>query len=161
MRKVTLLLKVMAKSMSSCVSRESSSSLYMLSLKLVMEQLQVSQEDCMSRKHVHVSIFPAKHSQMLHFLIIKFGCQHHSAGPGDYNSARRYKVTFPQTAVLDTMDPTPFSLSFPPVHIEIKDDNIIEDEEHFQIRIVETSDSTRVQVGQRKTLNVTILDSEY
>ena len=76
----------------------------------------------------------------------------------DYSSPRRYNVTLPQTVVTDQDTPSPFVVF--PTSIDILDDNMLEDNEYFQVRIVGTSDLNRVRIGQRDTANVTILDDE-
>ena len=81
-----------------------------------------------------------------------------SADPEDYSSAVRYNATFCQTAVTDTQTPAIFAVSSP-ILINITDDDIFEGVEYFQVRIVETSDSIRVRIGQ-DTVNVTITDGE-
>ena len=83
----------------------------------------------------------------------------YSADPEDYSSARRYRVEFPQTAFTDTDTPAPFADSLP-ITFNITDDTILEGLEHFQARIVETSDLIRVMIGQRDTVNVTIVDND-
>ena len=81
-----------------------------------------------------------------------------TADPEDYSSAMRYNVTFRQTALTDREDPADTALSSPIV-IDITNDDILEGVEYFQARIVDTSDSIRVQIGQ-DTVNITITDSE-
>ena len=76
----------------------------------------------------------------------------------DYSTAMRHNVTFRQTAFADVGDPTPTALSSP-ILINITCDDIFEGVEYFQARIVETSDSFRVRVGQN-TISVTIYDGE-
>ena len=83
----------------------------------------------------------------------------HSADPADYSSVGRYRVDFRQTAFTDTDTPAPFADSLP-ITINITDDTIFEGLEYFQAEIVETSDSIRVRIGQRDTVNVTIIDDE-
>ena len=70
----------------------------------------------------------------------------------------RYNVTFRQTAFTDGGEPANTALSSP-ILINITNDDIFEGVEYFQARIVETSDSIRVRIGQ-DTVNVTITDSE-
>ena len=82
-----------------------------------------------------------------------------TADPEDYSSTVRYNVTFRQTAFTDGGDPTPTALSSP-ILIDITNDDIFEGVEYFQARIVQTSDSIRVRIGQQNTVNVTITDSE-
>lgn len=77
----------------------------------------------------------------------------------DYSSAGRYHVTFPQTVLTDQDTPAPFAESFP-FSINISDDHILEGLEYFQVHIVETSELILVRIGQRNTVNVTILDDE-
>ena len=81
-----------------------------------------------------------------------------SADPEDYSSAKRYNVTFCQTAFTDGDYPAPFTLSSP-IIINITNDGIAEGVEYFQAQIVETSYRFRVRIGQ-DTINVTITDSE-
>ena len=90
--------------------------------------------------------------------LFSFHCDCLSTDPGDYSSARRYNVTFRQTVFTDGEDPDPTALSSA-ILINITDDDIFEDVEYFQARIVETSDRFRVRIGQ-DTVNVTITDSE-
>ena len=81
-----------------------------------------------------------------------------SADPEDYSSAVRYNVTFRQTAFTDGENPDNSAVS-PPIPIGIIDDGCSEGVEYFHARIVYTSDSFRVRIGQ-DTVNVTITDSE-
>ena len=81
-----------------------------------------------------------------------------SADPEDYSSAKRYNVTFSQTAFTDGDYPALFTLSYP-IIIDITNDGIAEGVEYFQAQIVETSDRFRVRIGQ-DTINVTITDSK-
>ena len=78
--------------------------------------------------------------------------------PEDYSSEVRYNVTFCQTAVTDTQQPLSNAMSSP-ILISIMNDDNSEGVEYFQARIVETSDSIRVRIGQ-DTVNVMISDSE-
>ena len=71
----------------------------------------------------------------------------------------RYNVTFRQTAFTDGEDPSNNAMSSP-ILIDITNDDIFEGVEYFRARIVETSDSIRVRIGQQNTVNVTINDSE-
>ena len=80
------------------------------------------------------------------------------ADPEDYSSAKRYHVTFCQTAFTDGDYPVPFTLSSP-ITIDITNDGIAEGVEYFQAQFVETSDWVRVRIGQ-DTINVTITDSK-
>ena len=66
-------------------------------------------------------------------------------------------MTFHQTAFTDGDDPAPTALSSP-ILINIVDDDIFEEVEYFQARIVETSDRFRVRIGSQDTVNVTITD---
>ena len=91
---------------------------------------------------------------MLYYI---FSC--HSAEPADYSSAGSYRVEFCQTAFTDTDTPAPFADSLP-ITINIIDDTIFEGLEYFQARIVSTSDSMRVRIGQRDTVSVTIIDDD-
>ena len=68
-------------------------------------------------------------------------------------------MDFRQTVATDTDTPKPFADSFP-ITINITDDTIFEGLEYFQVRIVETSDLIRVRIGQRDTINVTVIDDE-
>ena len=86
-----------------------------------------------------------------------FSC--HSADPADYSSAGRYRVEFRQTTFTDTDTPAPFADSLP-ITINITDDTILEGLDYFQARIVNTSDLIRVRIGQRDTVNVTIIDDD-
>ena len=81
-----------------------------------------------------------------------------SADPEDYSSAKRYNMTFRQTAFNDGDYPAPFALSSP-ITINMTNDGVPEGVEYFQARIVETSDRFRVRIGQ-DTINVTITDSK-
>ena len=81
-----------------------------------------------------------------------------SAAPEDFSSAVRYNVTFPQTASTDRDNPARTTVSSP-IFSSIMEDYFFEGVEYFQARIVETSDSIRVRIGQ-DTVNVTINDSE-
>ncbi len=67
-------------------------------------------------------------------------------------------MSFCQTAFTDVEDPADTALSSP-ILIDITNDDIFEGVEYFQARIVETSDSFRVRIGQ-DTVNITITDSE-
>ena len=83
-----------------------------------------------------------------------------SVAPEDYSSAVCYNVTFNQIAFFDHLTPPrPFAVSSPIV-IDIANDNILEGEEYFQVRIVQTSDVFRVRIGPQNTINVTITDSK-
>ena len=84
---------------------------------------------------------------------------HYSADPEDYSGAGIYRVEFCQTAFTDTDTPASFADSLP-ITINITDDTIFEGLEYFQARIVETSDLTQVRIGQRDTVNVTIIDDD-
>ena len=88
---------------------------------------------------------------------IHFSC--YFTDPGDYSSAGRYRVEFCQTAFTDTDTPAPFADSLP-ITINITNDTIFEGLEYFQARIVNTSDFIRVRIGQRDTVNVTIIDDD-
>lgn len=79
--------------------------------------------------------------------------------PEDYTGARSYNVTFRQTAYTDQEDPASFAVSLP-ISINIMDDDSFEHVEYFQARIVETSDSFRVKIGQSDTVNVTIIEEK-
>ena len=68
-------------------------------------------------------------------------------------------MEFRQTVVTDSDIPAPFVDSLP-ITINITDDTIFEGLEYFQPRIVETSDLIRVRIGQRDTVNVTIIDDD-
>ena len=81
-----------------------------------------------------------------------------TADPEDYSSAKRYNVTFRQTAFTDGDVPAPFTFSSP-ITINIMNDGITEGVEYFQVQIVETSDRFRVRIGQ-DTINVTVTDSK-
>ena len=81
-----------------------------------------------------------------------------AAVPEDWTSTGRYNVTFRQTVFTDGDEPDNTALSFP-ILIDITNDDIFEGVEYFQARIVETSDSIRVGIGQ-DTVNITITDSE-
>ena len=83
----------------------------------------------------------------------------HSTDPEDYSSAGRYRVDFPQTTFTDTDTPAPFADSLP-ITINITNDAKFEGWEYFQVRIVNTSNSVRVRIGQRDTVNVTIIDDD-
>ena len=83
----------------------------------------------------------------------------HSADLKDYSSAGRYRVEFCLTTFTDTDTPAPFADSLP-ITINITDDTIFEGLEYFQARIVNTSDLIRVRIGQRDTVNVTIIDDD-
>ena len=65
-------------------------------------------------------------------------------------------MEFRQTAFTDTDTPVPYADSLP-ITINITDDTIFEGLEYFQARIVNTSDLIRVRIGQRDTVNVTII----
>ena len=82
-----------------------------------------------------------------------------SSDPEDYTGARRYNVTFPQTAYTDQDHPASFAVSLP-ISIDITDDDILEGVEYFQARIVETSNRFQVKKGQRDTVNVTIIEDK-
>ena len=71
----------------------------------------------------------------------------------------RYNMTFRQTAFTDGEDPANSALSSP-ILIDITNDDIFEGMEYFRARIVETSDSIRVRIGQQDTVNITITDSK-
>ena len=68
-------------------------------------------------------------------------------------------MEYRQTTFTDTDTPAPFADSLP-ITINITDDTILEGLEHFQVRIVETSDLIRVRIGQRDTVNVYIIDDD-
>ena len=68
-------------------------------------------------------------------------------------------MEFRQTVFTDTDTPAPFADSLP-ITINITVDTIKECLEYFQVRIVETSDSIRVRIGQQDTVNVTIFDDD-
>ena len=68
-------------------------------------------------------------------------------------------MEFRQTTFTDTDTPAPFADSLP-ITINIMDDTIFEGLEYFQARIVDTSDLIRVRIGQRDTVNVTIIDDD-
>ena len=68
-------------------------------------------------------------------------------------------MTLHQTAFTDGDDPAPTALSSP-ILINIVDDDIFEEVEYFQARIVETSDELSVRIGPQDTVNVTIIDDE-
>ena len=82
----------------------------------------------------------------------------HSADPEDYSSAQYYNVTFRQTVSTDQDTPASSAVSLP-FSINITDDDILEELEYLQIQIVETS-SLKVKIGQRNTINVTIIDDD-
>ena len=67
-------------------------------------------------------------------------------------------MTFRQTAFTDGDDPVPFAESSP-ILINITDDDIFEEVEYFQARIVETSDRLRVRIGPQDTAKVNIADN--
>ena len=67
-------------------------------------------------------------------------------------------MTFRQNVLTDGDEPGNTALSSP-ILINITNDNIFEDGEYFQARIVETSDEVGVRIGQ-DTVNVTIIDCE-
>ena len=67
-------------------------------------------------------------------------------------------MTFRQTAFTDGEDPADTALSSP-ILIDIVSDDVFEGVEHFQARIVETTDDVRVRIGQ-DTVNVTINDDD-
>ena len=159
MKTVTLLLKVMAKSVSPYTSLDSSLFQCGVSLKSMMAQLQVG---CV---HTYVThIYAYRHLTRLianlctYHPLLSFPCDDMSAAPGDYSSATRYNVTFRQTAFTDGDDPRDTAESSP-IFINITNDDIFEGVEYFQARIVETSDRFRVRIGQ-DIVNVTITDSE-
>ena len=81
-----------------------------------------------------------------------------SAAPEDFSSAVRYNITFPQTAFTDRYNPACTTVSSA-IFSSIMEGYVFEGVEYFQARIVETSDSIRVRIGQ-DTVNVTITDSE-
>ena len=91
--------------------------------------------------------------------LFSFHCVCLSADPEDYSSATRYNVTFRQTAFTDRDDPAPSAVSLP-IPINITNDNIMEDLEHFQARIVKTSDRFRIRIGPQDTVKVIIVDDD-
>ena len=68
-------------------------------------------------------------------------------------------MEFCQATFTDTDTPAPFACVLI-ITINITDDTICEGQEYFQARIVETSDSIRMRIGQRDTVNVTITDDD-
>ena len=164
MRIATLLLKVMAKSVSLYALMDSSLFLCGLLLRSLMGQLLVGcTKHARMRNTVPLVLKIFVH--VLHKDQFKVCIHTHSllsllpsADPEDYSSAVRYNVTFCQTAVTETQTPAHSAVSSL-ILITITDDDIFEGVEYFQARIVETSDRFRVRIGQ-DTVNVTITDSE-
>ena len=72
----------------------------------------------------------------------------------------QYNVTFSQTVIFDTDSPQPFADSIP-VAINLTSDQILNNTDFFQMKIVETSDLLRVRIGQRNTTCVNINDSRF
>ena len=68
-------------------------------------------------------------------------------------------MTFRQTAYTDQGIPSVFALSHN-IFINITSDDIFKDVEYFQVRIVETSNSSQVKIVQPDTVNVTILQDK-
>ena len=68
-------------------------------------------------------------------------------------------MTFRQTAYTDQGIPSAFALSHN-ISINITSDDIFKDVEYFQVRIVETSNSSQVKIVQPDTVNVTILQDK-
>ena len=164
MKIATLLLNVMAKSVSPYPLMDSIFFLCGLLLRSVMGQLLVG-----CAKHAQVTntvpLVLIIFVHVLHKHQFKVCIHTHSlfslmlsADPEDYSSAVRYNVTFCQTAVTDTQTPARSTVSSP-ILIDITNDTIFEGPEYFQAHIVETSDRFRVRIG-RDTVNVTITDSE-
>ena len=81
------------------------------------------------------------------------------ADPGDFSSANRYNVTFLQSVFTDGGDPAPSMLSTP-IIISLVNDDICEDVEFFQARIVVTSDRLRVRIGPQDAVKVFITDDD-
>ena len=81
------------------------------------------------------------------------------ADPEDFSSANRYNVTFLQSVFTDGGDPAPSTLSSP-IIISLVNDDICEDVEFFQARIVVTSDRLRVRIGPQDAVKVFITDDD-
>ena len=81
------------------------------------------------------------------------------ADPGDFSSANRYNVTFLQSVFTDGGDPAPSTLSSS-IIISLVNDDVCEDVEFFQARIVVTSDRLRVRIGPQNAVKVFITDDE-
>ena len=79
------------------------------------------------------------------------------ADPGDFSSANRYNVTFPFT---DGGDPAWNATLSSPIIIGLVDDDIFEDVEFFQARIVVTSDRLSVRIGSQDAIKVFITDDD-
>ena len=68
-------------------------------------------------------------------------------------------MTFPQTVYTDQDHPHPSAVSHS-ISITIKEDDIFEDVEYFQARIVETSSESLVKIAKPDTVNVTIIQDK-
>ena len=79
------------------------------------------------------------------------------ADSGDFSSANRYNVAFPFT---DGGDPVWNATLSSPIIIGLVDDDIFEDVEFFQARIVVTSDRLRVRIGPQDAIKVFITDDD-
>lgn len=144
-------MKVKDKLLSRYALLESSSFLCTLSLKSLMEQLQVRQIIVA----LLLNIIPGPHNFISTFLTS------YTIDPEDYSAgARRYNVTFSLTAYTDQDDPELTAISEPISFKITKDVTVLEDVEYFQARIVATSSKSQVKIAKPDTVNITIIEDK-